>query len=208
VANLQGTVSQFVAAMPLCYQLTPKTKGLPALTIPNFITIGRFLMVPLVVWSLLNGQYALAFACFLIAGISDGVDGFIARHFDMRSKLGSWLDPAADKILLVSVYIMLGWLGEIPDWLVVLVVSRDAMIVGAIILSSIMGTAVEMKPLLVSKANTFVQIALAALVLAELALVGAMPQTREFVVYVTAFLTFASGIAYVRGWMRLMSAEN
>jgi cardiolipin synthase (CMP-forming) len=178
------------------------------LTIPNFITIGRFLMVPVVIWSLLNGQYPIAFACFLIAGISDGVDGFIARHFDQRSELGAWLDPAADKLLLVSVYILLGWLGELPNWLVVLVVSRDAMIVGAIILSSVMGTIVEMKPLLVSKANTFMQIALAALVLAELALIGQLTVTREIMVYVTAFLTLASGIAYVRGWMRMMSAER
>ena len=178
------------------------------MTIPNFITIGRFLMVPLVVWALLNGLYATAFTCFLIAGISDGVDGFIARHFDQRSELGSWLDPAADKLLLVSVYIMLGWLGELPDWLVVLVVSRDAMIVGAIILSSVMGTTVEMKPLLVSKANTFMQIALAALVLAELAWIGPSPNLHQVMIIITAFLTLASGIAYVRGWMRLMSAES
>ena len=178
------------------------------MTIPNFITIGRFLMVPLVVSSLLNEQFPLAFACFLIAGISDGVDGFIARHFDQRSELGSWLDPAADKLLLVSVYLMLGWLGELPSWLVVLVASRDGLIVGAIILSSVMGTMVEMKPLLVSKANTFMQIALAAMVLAELALIGNWPVTREVMVFVTAFLTLASGIAYVRGWMRMMSAES
>ncbi|MGL4404222.1 MAG: CDP-alcohol phosphatidyltransferase family protein [Notoacmeibacter sp.] len=178
------------------------------MTLPNFITIGRFLMVPLVVWSLLNAQFMAAFACFLIAGISDGVDGFIARHFNQRSELGAWLDPAADKLLLVSVYIMLGWLGELPSWLVVLVVSRDGLIVGAIILSSIMGTMVEMKPLLVSKANTFVQIALAALVLAELALIGNSSFLHQSMVFVTAFLTLASGIAYVRGWMRMMSAES
>ena len=165
-------------------------------------------MVPLVFWSLLNGQYPLAFACFLIAGISDGVDGFIARHFDQRSELGAWLDPAADKILLVSVYILLGWLGELPNWLVVLVVSRDALIVGAIVLSSLMGTAIEMKPLLISKANTFIQIALAALVLAELALIGAWPVARNFFVYFSAILTLASGIAYVRDWMRIMSADS
>ncbi len=179
-----------------------------AMTIPNFITIGRFLMVPLVVWSLLNGKYPLAFACFLIAGLSDGVDGFIARHFNQRSILGAWLDPAADKLLLVSVYIMLGWLQELPSWLVVLVVSRDGLIVGAIILSSMMGTVVEMKPLLISKANTFMQIALAALVLAELALIVELPLTREIMVFVTAFLTLGSGIAYVRGWIDTMSAEN
>lgn len=177
-------------------------------TIPNFITLGRFLMVPVVIWSLLNGQYTMAFACFLIAGISDGVDGFIAGRFNQRSELGAWIDPAADKLLLVSVYLMLGWLGELPDWLVVLVVSRDAMIVGAIVLSSMMGKTVEMKPLFVSKANTFMQIALAAMVLAELALIGKLPVTREMMVFATALLTLASGIAYVRAWVRMVSAES
>ncbi len=165
-------------------------------------------MVPVVIWSLLNGQYVMAFACFLIAGISDGVDGFIAGRFNQRSELGAWIDPAADKLLLVSVYLMLGWLGELPDWLVVLVVSRDAMIVGAIVLSSMMGKTVEMKPLFVSKANTFMQIALAAMVLAELALIGRLPLTREIMVFATVFLTLASGIAYVRAWVRMMSMES
>lgn len=165
-------------------------------------------MVPVVVWALLNQHFFLAFCCFVAAGVSDGVDGFIARQFNQRSKLGSWLDPAADKLLLVSVYMMLGWLGELPSWIVVLIVSRDGMIVGAIILSSAMGVHMEMKPLWVSKANTFMQIALAALVLAELALIGAWPFTRDVMVGATAFLTLASGIAYVRNWLQIMSAES
>jgi cardiolipin synthase (CMP-forming) len=195
-------------SIPYDNPLTSRPLDFETVTIPNFITIGRFLMVPLVIWALLNSQYPLAFACFLIAGISDGVDGFIARHFDQRSELGAWLDPAADKLLLVSVYILLGWLGELPDWLVVLVVSRDAMIVGAIILSSMMGTMMEMKPLFVSKANTFMQISLAAMVLAELAWIGQLQHLHQIMIIITAILTLASGIAYVRGWMRLMSAES
>ena len=108
-------------------------------------------------------------AGFLIAGISDGVDGFVARQFDQRSELGAYLDPMADKLLLVSVFVVLGYMGELPLWLVIAAVSRDALIVGAVLLSTIMGNPVAMKPLYVSKANTLIQIVLAAVVLAELA---------------------------------------
>lgn len=178
------------------------------MTVPNIITIIRFLLVPVVVWALISGEYGAAFAGFLVAGLSDGVDGFIARHFNQKSELGAWLDPAADKLLLVSVFILLGWLGELPGWLVVLFVSRDVLIVGAIILSSLMGTTLEMRPILVSKANTAVQIALAALVLAELALIGSLPEIRLALVWLAASLTLASGFAYVLDWSRLMSAET
>jgi cardiolipin synthase len=178
------------------------------MTIPNMITILRFLLVPVVVWALLSGAYGVAFFCFVVAGLSDGVDGFIARQFNQRSELGAWLDPAADKLLLVSVFVLLGWLGELPDWLVVLFVSRDVLIVGAVILSSLMGTMLEMRPLLVSKANTAVQIALAALVLAELALIGELPVLRTLLIWTAGFLTVSSGFAYVLSWTRLMSAET
>jgi cardiolipin synthase (CMP-forming) len=178
------------------------------MTIPNIITIIRFLLVPLVVWGLISGEYMVAFIGFMIAGISDGVDGFIARQFNQRSELGAWIDPAADKLLLVSVFVLLGWLGELPNWLVLLFVSRDVLIIGAIVLSSLMGTTLEMRPILVSKANTVAQIALAALVLAELALLGTQPEIRTVLVWVAAFLTLASGIAYVLSWARIMSAET
>jgi cardiolipin synthase (CMP-forming) len=177
------------------------------MTLPNIITIVRLLLVPVVIWAVLGGHYQAAFAGFVVAGVSDGIDGFIARHFNQRSELGAWLDPAADKLLLVSVFLLLGWLGELPGWLVILFVSRDAMIVGAIILSSLMGTTLEMRPLLISKANTFAQIALASLVLAELALFGEMAQLRTALVWAAAFLTVASGFAYVLQWTRVMSVK-
>jgi cardiolipin synthase (CMP-forming) len=179
-----------------------------AMTVPNFITLMRFLLVPPVIWGLMSGEYLIAFLGFLIAGISDGVDGFIARHYNQRTELGAWLDPAADKLLLVSVFVLLGWLGELPGWLVVLFVSRDVMIVGAIILSSLMGTTLEMRPIFVSKMNTAVQIGLAALVLAELALVGELALARTVLIVFAAFLTLASGFAYVLSWTRLMSVET
>ena len=139
------------------------------MTIANLITILRFLLVPGVVLALLQSRMDWALAGFLVAGISDGVDGFVARQFDQRSELGAYLDPMADKLLLVSVFVVLGFMGELPLWLVVAAVSRDALIVGAVLLPTIMGKPVAMKPLFVSKANTAVQIVLAAIVLAELA---------------------------------------
>src|SRR4051794_9384275 len=106
----------------------------------------------------------LAFLLFLLAGISDAVDGFLAKRFAMSSELGRYLDPLADKVLVVSIYVALGVAEAIPRWLVILVVSRDIMIIGAIMLSWLIGRPVAVKPLLVSKLNTVAQILFAGLV--------------------------------------------
>lgn len=178
------------------------------MTLPNLITIMRFVLVPLVVYALLEGAWGWAFAGFLLAGVSDGVDGFIARHFNQRSRLGAYLDPAADKVLLVSVFIVLGHLGELPLWLVILVVSRDLLIVAAVLLSTIMGQPVEMRPLLVSKANTAMQIVVAVLVLGENAFGLDLGFGREGAVYLSGALTVASAAAYLVTWLRHMSEHG
>lgn len=175
------------------------------MTLPNFITIARFVMVPLIILSMINGEMLMAFALFVLAGVSDGVDGFIARHFDQKSELGAWLDPIADKLLLVSVFVMLGWIEVLPDWLVILVVSRDALIVGAVVLSSLLARPVEMRPLLVSKTNTMVQIILLLLVLADLAGLGQLDAVVGWMIYAVAALTIASASAYLVAWLRHMS---
>src|SRR6266436_1853144 len=110
----------------------------------------------------------LAFAVFLAAGVSDAVDGFLTKRFGMASELGAFLDPLADKTLIVSIYVALGINGAIPPWLVILVVSRDIMIVGAVMLSWLVDKPVALKPLLVSKLNTVAQIVLALVVLGAL----------------------------------------
>src|SRR4051812_25927996 len=110
----------------------------------------------------------IAFAIFVIAGLSDAVDGFLAKRFNMTSEIGALLDPLADKALLVSIYVALGVSGAIPRWIVILVVSRDIMIVGAVIVSWLLGKPVAMKPLMVSKLNTVAQVGFAALILAAL----------------------------------------
>ncbi|MGE0501282.1 MAG: CDP-alcohol phosphatidyltransferase family protein [Rhizobiaceae bacterium] len=175
------------------------------MTIPNLITLLRFFLVPGVVFALLTGRMDWAFAGFLVAGISDGVDGFIARQFNQKSRLGAYLDPMADKLLLVSVFLVLGFMGELPLWLVIAAVSRDALIVGAVMLSTIMGHPVEMRPLFVSKANTAVQITLAAVVLGELAFEATLGPVRPGLIYLSGLLTVASAAAYLVGWLRHMS---
>ena len=175
------------------------------MTVPNMITVLRFLLVPAVIYWLLAGEWRSAFAGFLIAGISDGVDGFIARRFNQRSKLGGYLDPMADKLLLVSVFVVLGFLRELPLWLVIGAVSRDALIVCAVLLSSVMGNPVEMKPLMVSKANTAAQIVLAAVVLAELAFAADFGPIRPAWIILSALLTVASAGAYLVAWSKHVS---
>lgn len=171
----------------------------------NLITILRLLLVPGVTYALMSGRMDWAFAGFLVAGISDGVDGFVARQFNQRTELGAYLDPVADKLLLVSVFIVLGMMGRLPLWLVIAAVSRDALIICAVVLSSVMARPVVIRPFLVSKANTAVQIVLAAVVLAELALgVNAEP-LRTVLIVVCGLLTGASAGAYLVTWLRHMN---
>ena len=99
------------------------------MSIPNIITLGRILLVPVIVWAIASSQMEIAFAIFIVAGVSDAVDGFLAKRFNMASELGALLDPLADKALLVSIYVALGIWGAVPRWIVILVVSRDIMIV-------------------------------------------------------------------------------
>lgn len=174
------------------------------MTVANMITMLRFVLVPAVVYCLLTMEWQLAFAGFLVAGISDGVDGFVARRFNQRSRLGGYLDPMADKALLVSVFIVLGFMGELPLWLVIAAVSRDGLIICAILLSTVMGSPVEIKPLMVSKANTAVQIVLAGIVLTELAFSADFGPVRPAFIVLSALLTVASAGAYLVAWSRHM----
>src|SRR5208282_5947057 len=123
------------------------------LSIPNLITLGRILLVPVVVWAITSGEMSIAFFLFLAAGISDAVDGFLAKRFHMASELGAYLDPLADKALIVSIYVALGIAGALPISLVILVVSRDIMIISGFMLSWLVGKPMPVRPLPVSKAN-------------------------------------------------------
>lgn len=175
--------------------------GIIVSALPNAITVGRLLAVPLMVWLIVTDRMSAAFWLFVAAGISDGVDGFIAKKFQAESQLGSYLDPLADKVMLVCIYITLGLEGELSSWLVILVVFRDALIIGGALLSQLLDHTLKVRPLFISKVNTVAQIVLAAFVLAELG--DAIPEfplvgTLEIVVGVT---TAASGAIYLVRWL-------
>lgn len=177
------------------------------MTIPNLISIMRLLLVPAVVLAMLDGEMGWAFAGFVLAGVSDGIDGFIARHFNQHSRLGTYLDPMADKVLLVSVFVVLGYMGELPLWLVIAAVSRDVLIVCAVLLATVMGHRVTMRPLIVSKVNTAVQIVLAAVALGELAFGLALGPARVILIFASGALTVASAGAYLVDWLRQMGGD-
>ncbi|MBN8969610.1 MAG: CDP-alcohol phosphatidyltransferase family protein [Rhizobiales bacterium] len=172
------------------------------MNLPNLITLGRILLVPMIVWAIASSQMTVAFVLFVVAGVSDAVDGFLAKHFDMATDLGAMLDPVADKALLVSIYVALGITGDIPRWLVILVVSRDLMIVGAMIVSGLLDNPMPVRPLMVSKLNTVAQVSFAALVLASLGFgFKAYPYDAILMGLVTIF-TLLSISFYLVEWIR------
>ena len=174
--------------------------------IPNLITIGRFLLVPFVVAMISQSRWGYAFAGFVVAGVSDGVDGWIARRFDMRSELGAYLDPLADKALLICIYVSLAIFGQLPGWLAIVVVSRDMMIMGAVVLSWLLAKPIAINPSYVSKANTLAQISFAGLLLGLLTY-GWQAETLTTVgVAVVACLTIVSAAAYLARWLKHMAS--
>ncbi len=177
-----------------------------ALSIPNLITLGRIMLVPVVVWAIVSGATWLAFLLFVAAGVSDAVDGYLAKRFNMTTELGAYLDPLADKALIVSIYLTLGINGDIPRWLVIMVVSRDIMIVSGVILSWLLGNPLKMKPLLVSKLNTVAQILFACVVLGSLGFGIEAYQLELVLMGFVAALTLLSVAAYLAEWVRHMSA--
>jgi cardiolipin synthase len=173
--------------------------------LPNLITIARILLVPVTVWLIITGSYGLAFLAFLAAGISDGIDGAIARRFGLKTELGAYLDPIADKGLLGAIYITLGILGDLPAWLVIAVVTRDVLIVGGVMLAWVVDKPMAVRPSLTSKVNTAAQIIFAGLVMLALAVSGQLAGIVRYGGPLVALSTFLSGAFYMRDWIRHMT---
>lgn len=176
----------------------------PALTIPNLITFARLLAVPLAVWLILDGDDAAAFWVFIAAGVSDAVDGYIAKHFDSRSRLGALLDPLADKALLTSVYIALAMAGRLPGWLVFLVVLRDSLILAGFVRIRATGASHRFDPLFISKINTLFQIALVGFVLGDLGLGVHLGIMIPLLTAAVAITTLVSGFWYLARWAQVL----
>ncbi|MFT4097023.1 MAG: CDP-alcohol phosphatidyltransferase family protein [Rhodoblastus sp.] len=173
-------------------------------SLPNIITIARLLLVPVIVSMIVAGEWRNAFFVFLLAGISDAADGWLAKTFDLRTELGAFLDPLADKALLMSIYVALGVARAIPATLAILVVSRDLLILGGVIVAWLFDKPVEIRPLYVSKVNTTVQIVFAAAVLGASAFGFSTGYWFWPMTYIVAALTLASAGAYLGPWIRHM----
>lgn len=216
----EGFPSRIVALHPEIYRLRLAAKpfdgsqdakdgsGRVIQSLPNLITVGRIVLVPVVIWAITQGHMMLAFWVFVAAGISDAIDGFIAKRFNAQTEFGAYLDPIADKALLMSIYVTLSIEMLLPRWIVIAVVSRDIMIMGAVILSWIMNKPVEIHPLVVSKLNTAAQIALAALVLASSGFKFNAVQATNVLLIIAGGLTFVSAAAYLVEWMKHMTSDT
>mgnify|MGYP001588279825 FL=1 len=173
------------------------------MNLPNAITLARLFVVPVIVVMILDGRMEAAFWLALCAAVSDAIDGIVAKQFNMETVLGAYLDPIADKALLVCAYIALGHEGYLPMWLVVAVVSRDVLIVGGALLFHTLTQSLEMTPLMVSKVNTAAQLILAVVVVGSEAFGIHSSGIRDMLVYVVGATTLVSGATYVIGWTRL-----
>jgi cardiolipin synthase (CMP-forming) len=181
-------------------------------TIPNLLSLFRMGLVPFFIIAVLEGQATRALLLFVAAGVTDALDGAIARFFNQRSALGAYLDPIADKLLLTSAYVVLAFPGvgevmRIPAWVSVLVIARDVLLVTvALILYLALGVK-RFPPSLLSKLTTLTQVAAVVLVLAS----GSFPKVEEAatgMVYLAAGLTIASGLDYVLRSNRLVGDKT
>ena len=187
--------------MPDGSNLSPRASS-AVFTLPNIVTLARLCAVPLAFWLIVEHRLAEAFWLFVAAGVSDAVDGWLARRLGGNA-LGAVLDPVADKALLVTMYATLGAVGALPLWLAILVVFRDLLIVGGVLVFGALGHTFDIKPLRVSKANTAAQIVLVAVVLFLAGHGLQVPMAVDALVLIVAATTLASGAAYVRAASRV-----
>ncbi len=179
------------------------------LTIPNLITLTRIILTPLFIIFLIQGRYRQALIVFILAGMSDLADGLIARWWQQKSRLGSYLDPLADKLLMSASFVTLSISRIIPSWLTVMVISRDVILgLGALVLL-LTDYPLVIKPSLAGKWTTTVQLLTVGLVLlAKAKLWHLPPEALTAVYYITAGITAISGIHYIYGGLKLVSQQS
>lgn len=175
--------------------------------LPNLITLSRVALVPVLILLLHERRYGAALAVFVVAGVSDALDGYLAKRWQVQSNFGAILDPVADKLLLVTAYVMLTLSGHIPFWLTLTVASRDVLIVGGYLLYTSHAGPVHMRPSILSKLNTFLQLALIALLLAKQAAGLHMPALVNAMIYAVLVSTVLSGGHYLWSWLVLKEIE-
>jgi len=173
------------------------------MTLPNLITGLRIILAPIFVIYLIRDDFPTALVIFIIAGVSDGADGLIARVFNQRSKLGSYLDPLADKILLVAAFVVLTVRHFIPPWLTVMAISRDILILLGVLILFLNRMDIIIRPSILSKITTCLQLATIFMVLSR----DYLPQFYRFntpLFWLTGLFTITSGLHYMYYWFKVM----
>ena len=176
--------------------------------IPNFLTLLRLAMTVPVAWLLLDQQYAMALIWFALAGASDGLDGFLARRFGWVSRFGSVVDPLADKLLLVTSYLCLSIVGVMPVWLTAVVLGRDLLLVGgAIVYRRVIGP-FKVRPSLLGKLSTLLQIVLVLTLLLEWSIQPAFSEVNGLLAWLVLLVSLVSGVDYCRVWLGKYNSER
>ena len=171
------------------------------LNLANTVTLGRLCLIPLAFLAVLDNRMDQAFGLFVVAGLSDALDGWLARRYGGNA-LGAVMDPIADKALLVTMYVTLAVVGVLPRWLAILVVFRDILIVGGIVMFAVLGQALTIRPSYVSKVNTALQIVLVAASLLHSGFGLGLGSLTTLLIWFVALTTLASGAAYVWSTVR------
>jgi len=177
------------------------------MTIPNLITSIRIILAPIFVIYLINDRFLSALVVFIFAGLSDGADGLLARLLHQKSKLGAYLDPLADKILLIAGFVVLSVRGFVPPWLTVTVISRDVLILLGVLILFLNGTKFKIRPSVLSKMTTCLQIGTVLLVLSKNHF-QPLSQISDYLFWVTGVFTISSGLHYMSYWFRLIGDSS
>ncbi|MBN1848320.1 MAG: CDP-alcohol phosphatidyltransferase family protein [Deltaproteobacteria bacterium] len=173
------------------------------MTVPNLITTIRIILTPIFVIYLLGGQFLSGLIVFMICVLSDGLDGTLARLFNQKSKLGSYLDPLADKMLLISAFVVLAILGFLPSWLTVLAISRDVLIMLGIFILYLNGLKITIKPSILSKITTCLQFTAIIVVLSR-DFFSSYQSYFPYLFYLAGLFTIISGLQYMHYWFKII----
>lgn len=176
--------------------------------LPNLITLVRLLLVPAVVYALARAEYGIATGAFVLAGVSDGIDGWLARRFAWSSAIGAWLDAVADKLMVVSTLLMLAWLGALPWWLAALLFARDALMFLAVLLYRYLAGEVRIAPLFIGKMHVGVLFVTLSLTLAQAAGVARFEPVLPWAFALAALTAIGSLVLYVRVWGGKLAAQR
>ena len=173
--------------------------------IPNILSIARLILIPLIAWLIIVNLFTYAFFVALIIAITDILDGFLARLLKAESKIGSYLDAIADKAFIISIYMLIGTQNLLPVYIIIIVISRDIIILGSFALSFMMNQRLEIKTLKISKINTFFQFALLFLVLVgnieifESSIL--LENLTNIIIFIVIITTISSLLLYIKQWL-------